>query len=65
MDGAPSYIFAMFYIIQRGNTLNLYPDTCPLVYSVSLEVNAKGWVQPSVHVYSDESKDVSIEATNI
>ena len=29
----------------------------PWEYSVSVDVNAKGFVQPSIHVYSDDMKE--------
>lgn len=34
----------------------------PWMYSVKLETNAKGWIQPCIHVYADES-DVWKKAT--
>src|ERR1041385_7891 len=38
-------------VSQRGENF----EVRPWQYSVKLEVNAKGWVQPSVHVYSDKA----------
>ena len=35
------------------------------MYSVKAEANAKGFVQLSVHVYFDESKDVWSKPTNL
>lgn len=37
----------------------------PWQYSVKLEVNAKGYVQPSVHVYGDNLNLVTAEAQDI
>lgn len=44
---------------------NLETVIRPWQYSVKLETNAKGFIQPSVHVYSDESKDVWLTATRL
>ena len=37
----------------------------PWQYSVKLEVNARGFVQPSVHVYSDEDRDLWLKAKQL
>lgn len=37
----------------------------PWQYSVKLDVNAKGWVQPSVHVYSDDERDIWLKAMRL
>lgn len=34
----------------------------PYQYSIKLEVNAKGWVQPSVHIYGDNLYDACAHA---